>query len=113
MPVGEGAKRRTGFLFWVMIGHPFSKRFSVSIDPLFRWRFGAAPAVVLAPWRALLTMAEAERSRWPLWLPVFLGAGTALYFAWPREPSGLLALGILAIAIVAGLAARRWPALAL
>ena len=28
----------------------------------------------------------AERARWPLWLPVFLGLGIALYFAIPAEP---------------------------
>src|SRR5690349_13514100 len=28
-----------------------------------------------------------ERERWPLWLPVLLGAGIGLYFASPFEPS--------------------------
>ncbi len=28
----------------------------------------------------------AERERWPLWLPAFLGLGVALYFALPFEP---------------------------
>ena len=44
----------------------------------------------------------AERSRWPLWLPVLLGLGIAGYFAMPVEPpfwvgaSALLAMGVLA-----------------
>lgn len=29
----------------------------------------------------------AERDRWPLWLPVLLGCGIALYFALPTEPA--------------------------
>lgn len=29
-----------------------------------------------------------ERDRWPLWMPVAMGAGVALYFALPLEPSG-------------------------
>jgi competence protein ComEC len=59
---------------------------------------------------ALLT---AERDRWPLWLPVALGAGAALYFALPFEPApawgwAALALGLAAaVMAVAGLA--RWP----
>ena len=28
----------------------------------------------------------AERDRWLLWLPVFLGAGTGLYFGLAAEP---------------------------
>ena len=33
--------------------------------------------------QGLLTALLAERERWFLWLPVCLGAGIALYFAWP------------------------------
>ncbi|HKU63528.1 MAG TPA: ComEC/Rec2 family competence protein [Rhizomicrobium sp.] len=33
----------------------------------------------------------AERDRWPLWLPVALGAGSAAYFALPAEPPVLIA----------------------
>ena len=41
----------------------------------------------------------AERDRWLLWLPVFLGAGTGLYFGLAAEPlpwngPSVLALGI-------------------
>jgi len=42
----------------------------------------------------------AERDRWPLWLPVFLGAGCGLYFALPFEPAAVWGWA----ALVAGLA---------
>ncbi|RAU21399.1 metal-binding protein [Paramagnetospirillum kuznetsovii] len=35
---------------------------------------------------ALAERLLAERERWPLWLPVFLGVGIGLYFALPGEP---------------------------
>ena len=45
---------------------------------------------ITSPWRrptAQLAQAFlAERERWPLWLPVLLGFGVALYFALPVEP---------------------------
>jgi len=47
----------------------------------------------------------AERHRWPLWLPVALGTGCALYFAAPFEPAPLAA-GLLA----AFAAAASWGA---
>ncbi|CAA7620653.1 Predicted membrane metal-binding protein [Candidatus Terasakiella magnetica] len=57
--------------------------------------FGSAPVW----WRRFATtVAErllAERERWPLWLPVFLGLGIGFYFALPVEPprwSGPLAV---------------------
>ena len=42
----------------------------------------------------------AERHRWPLWLPVALGAGTGFYFTLPVEPS-LAAAGIAALVFLA------------
>ena len=36
-------------------------------------------------------MAQADGQRWPLWLPVALGCGMALYFSLPVEPSVALA----------------------
>lgn len=39
-----------------------------------------------------------DHGRWPLWLPVFLGAGAALYFALPAEPAPAWAWGALALA---------------
>ncbi|MBT4687038.1 MAG: DUF4131 domain-containing protein [Rhodospirillaceae bacterium] len=45
---------------------------------------------ITSPWRrptALLSEAfAAERERWPLWLPVLLAMGVAVYFALPVEP---------------------------
>ncbi|MGZ5924348.1 MAG: hypothetical protein ACXWK2_07235, partial [Rhizomicrobium sp.] len=35
----------------------------------------------------LAAQALNERERWPLWLPVALGTGIAIYFALPFEPS--------------------------
>ena len=59
----------------------------------------------------------AERDRWPLWLPVLLGAGSGLYFALPSEPAPVwgwvaLAAGLVAAAVaVLGLKSDlpRWP----
>jgi competence protein ComEC len=51
-----------------------------------------------------------EEGRWPLWLPVALGAGAATYFALPFEPSAALGWAAIAGAVAgAGLAAAgRW-----
>jgi competence protein ComEC len=54
----------------------------------------------------------AERDRWPLWLPVFFGAGIAGYFCATAEPApwvGALAMAVLLVGLVA---ARRSGALA-
>jgi len=59
------------------------------------------------------TFLTAERDRWPLWLPVMLGAGSGLYFALPFEPApfwgwAALAAGLtLTAGAIAGFA--RWP----
>jgi len=45
--------------------------------------------------RALADTLSAERERWALWFPVAMGAGVALYFSLPAEPSLLLGLGVL------------------
>ena len=62
---------------------------------------------------ALGRMALTERERWPLWLPVGLGAGIGLYFALPFEPSwpwaALIALA--AVAAIFGVAGTRIAAL--
>src|ERR1700743_1766005 len=102
MPVGEGAKRRTGLVFSVMIRHPFSKRFRVrlALNPVWLWS-------------RLRGLAIAERHRWPLWLPVALGGGCALYCAWPDEPSIGFNCAVAVLALAAGLASPRWPVLAL
>jgi competence protein ComEC len=64
-------------------------------------RFMAALAVLRAPF-------EAERDRWLLWLPVFLGSGIGAYFWLTVEPPlwGAVAL-VAASGLAAGLAARR------
>jgi competence protein ComEC len=58
------------------------------------------------------SLIEAERDRWPLWLPVALGIGSAAYFALPSEPPilfGWIALGLAWGAITLGLMGRtRW-----
>jgi competence protein ComEC len=49
----------------------------------------------------------AERERWPLWLPVVLGAGVALYFALPVEPPWYVGPGAVAALICAAWLLRR------
>jgi len=47
----------------------------------------------------------AERTRWPLWIPVFLGLGIGGYFSLPTEPPlWLSGLGLAAAALFLGLA---------
>ena len=43
-------------------------------------------ALLVASLARTRQLALEERHRWPLWLPVALGGGTALYFAAPAEP---------------------------
>jgi len=50
--------------------------------------------------------ASTERERWPLWLPVLIGCGIALYFQLPSEPPPPLGGSIMLIA--AGLALLAW-----
>jgi competence protein ComEC len=52
-------------------------------------------------WQRLAGAARGERHRWPLWLPVLLGVGAALYFGLPAEPAAILGWGALAAALVA------------
>jgi len=49
----------------------------------------------------------AERHRWPLWLPVALGTGTALYFALPFEPAAAVAGVMIVLCLAAGFGAYR------
>jgi competence protein ComEC len=78
---------------------------------------GASRAVVTrAVSAALGGWAEAEHDRLALWLPVAMGAGTALYFAQAQEPpawAGVAAM-FASLAALAPLRRRplgRWPAL--
>ena len=61
---------------------------------------GALPARAVA-------VLSAERHRWALWLPFFLGLGVATYFRLPMEPSVWLAPALLAAAVVFGVAFRN------
>jgi competence protein ComEC len=45
--------------------------------------------------------------RWRLWRPVAFGAGAAVFFSLPREPSSLMIAAGLAVVLVLTLAARR------
>ncbi len=47
-----------------------------------------------------------ERDRWPLWIPVFIGAGVTIYFALPVEPPVWLG-GALAASTLAGFGVLR------
>ncbi|MBS0274411.1 MAG: ComEC family competence protein [Proteobacteria bacterium] len=72
----------------------------MGVAPFPVWKARAALAFVrLAAWPrafdALENTLQQEAERWVLWLPVALGAGIALYFALPFEPSSRLALPFL------------------
>ena len=58
------------------------------------------------------SLIDMERDRWPLWLPVALGTGSAAYFALPSEPPVALAWVALALtwgfATLAILGRARW-----
>src|SRR6185312_17115757 len=95
MPVGEGAKRRTGFLVSVMMADPLA-------GASWEIQAGMVGGLKFQSWREA---AASERHRWPLWLPVMLGAGAAFYFAAPSEPSPAMAVAALAIAFAAGIVA--------
>src|SRR5690348_7396247 len=66
---------------------------------------GAEAAAVArpAPWRGvgvwLHTALAAERERWPLWLPAFMGAGIGIYFWLSFEPAVWLGPAMLGMAI--------------
>ena len=59
--------------------------------------------VTLGFWRGW----TAENDRWPLWLPVALGAGSALYFALPAEPDRIWGWAALGAGMALALAAER------
>jgi competence protein ComEC len=62
---------------------------------------------------ALVRALDGEQERWFLWLPVLFGAGVAVYFALPREPTVLAALLPLVAAIAIRSAAAQGPGRAL
>lgn len=57
--------------------------------------------------RYLIQALAAEEDRFDLWLPIAFGAGIALYFTLPQEPSALVAAAVVA-AILAILARSAW-----
>ena len=66
----------------------------------------------LPPWtgrvaRGLADRLLAERDRWLLWLPVFLGLGIAAFFSLPGEPPALAAVPALVLVAAALAGARR------
>ena len=65
------------------------------------------PLAILENWRQGASGPLAERERWPLWLPVFLGAGIAGYFAWPSEPPPWVGASALAALIALWAVVRR------
>src|SRR5690242_18056027 len=52
----------------------------------------------------------AERERWPLWLPVLIGAGIGIYFSLPREPPLWLGAALVAAACVGLVLGWRYAA---
>jgi competence protein ComEC len=75
--------------------------------------FGIAiPHGVLRRFGALIGREIAlERERWPLWLPAFLGAGIATYFALTVEPACWIGWTALALSAVTALVGRKEPAI--
>lgn len=51
----------------------------------------------------------AERERWPLWSPVFFGAGIVIYFGLSAQPPVWLGPVLTGVALAGVLAGRRWP----
>ena len=78
----------------------------------FAWISAGFPATRLARMagRGLAAALVAERERWPLWTPVGLGAGIAIYFALPVEPWPWLGVIGAVLALLAAVAARSRPA---
>ena len=79
----------------------------------------AVAIVQPAPWRRagarLAANLIAERERWPLWLPAFMGAGIGIYFWLSVEPAAWIGPALLTAAAAAlGASWRygilRWPA---
>jgi competence protein ComEC len=62
---------------------------------------------------AIREQAFADRMRWPLWLPVALGAGVGIYFALPVEPASGWGIAAAGLALAAGALAAAANATAL
>jgi competence protein ComEC len=57
-------------------------------------------------WDRLAAQLDAEQGRWFLWLPVFFGCGTGIYFELLEEPPLSLALGLFIAALALRVLAR-------
>jgi len=68
----------------------------------------AARLPVFRPLATVRRALEAERDRWFLWLPVFLGAGIGIYFSLTVEPSLWIGLVAAPASILGALLARRF-----
>src|ERR1700760_1629633 len=102
MPVGEGAKRRTGFDGSVMV-RGFNRTARRAPAKAGSWEL-----ILTGFWQKTGQAARDERHRWPLWLPVLLGAGAGLYFTLPFEPSAIMGWAALAASFVAILLSIFW-----
>ncbi|MCH7888370.1 MAG: ComEC/Rec2 family competence protein [Proteobacteria bacterium] len=93
-------------------GERLSLPWRKALSWLYAGLYAGFPVVRLArpAGRRLAAALLAERERWPLWLPVGLGAGIALYFALPVEPPPWLGQICAALALLAVVAARGRPA---
>ncbi len=56
----------------------------------FRWLLRRLQELAGDPAHGLAERFLSERIRWPLWIPVILGAGIGIYFALPSEPPPVL-----------------------
>jgi competence protein ComEC len=61
--------------------------------------------------RSLAALTEAERGRFVLWLPVFMGIGVLSYYALRAEPPDLIGAKFAVAGFAAGMASPRWPLL--
>lgn len=73
----------------------------LQIPRAFGPSFGGLARLPVRAAAALANSARAERTRFVLWLPVALGAGIAVYFGLPFEPSAAMVLLLAATAIAA------------
>ena len=76
-----------------------------------QWHIGWKPARLLAVWRFegwWDRLGEAERGRFALWLPVFMGAGVLAYYALRQEPPDWIGAKIAVAGFAAGMASRNW-----
>ena len=81
----------------------------MGVAPFPLWKARAAlahvrPAAWARVFAGLRNLLSQEAERWVLWLPVALGAGVAVYFGLPFEPSGKLALPFLFAGLITSIA---------